>query len=73
MKRAKRLNPTGTKLPIKIEQEDKTITSKQIALHNRITTPYNSHTFIQPRGKPTKTHKSCFSNELIIIYYECNE
>lgn len=61
MKRAKRLNPTGTKLPIKIEQEDKTISSKQIALHNRITTLNNSHTFIQPISHTTKTHKSCFS------------
>ena len=61
MKWVNKTQPTGTKLPTKIEQEDKTITSNQIALHNRITTLNNSHTFIQPTSHTTKTHKSCFS------------
>ena len=58
--------PTGTKLPTKIEQEDKTITSKQIALHNRTITLNNSHTFTQPISNTTKTHKSCFFNLILI-------
>lgn len=66
MKRANMTQPIGTKRPSKIEQEDKTITSNQIALHNRITTLNNSHTFTQPTSHTTKTHKSCFSNLILI-------
>lgn len=62
MKRANMTQPTGTKRLSKIEQEEKTITSNQIVLHNRIITLNNSHIFIQPTSHTTKTHKSCFSN-----------
>ena len=60
--------PTSTIITTKIQQEDKTIITNQIALHNRIITPYNNNTFTQPINHTKHNTRKLFSQyELTII------